>query len=41
MKAREIISMAYAEVIQSKTDISPAELIDGLRYLNRMMSNES
>jgi len=38
MRARELISRAYAEVIQSKTEISPSELTDGLRYLNRMMA---
>lgn len=38
MIARDIIERAFAEVIQSKTEISDAELVDGLRYLNRLMS---
>ena len=37
MKAREIISWAFAEVTQSKAPIQDVELYDGLRYLNRMM----
>jgi hypothetical protein len=38
MKAREIISWAFAEVTQSKATIQDVEIADGLRYLNRMMS---
>ena len=38
MKARSVISRAFAEVIQSKTGIQDVELQDGLRYLNRMMA---
>jgi len=38
MIAREIITRAHAEVVQSKYEISDGELSDGLRYLNRMMS---
>lgn len=38
MKAREIISRAFTEVVSSKTKISSVDLDDGLRYLNRMMA---
>ena len=38
MKARDIISWAFAEVTQSKAPIQDNELYDGLRYLNRMMN---
>jgi len=37
MKAKVIITYAFAEVVQSKYKIEPVDLIDGLRYLNRMM----
>jgi hypothetical protein len=39
MKASEIITRAYAEVVASKSSIQPSELQDGLRYLNRMMAS--
>lgn len=38
MKAREIITRAFAEVIQSKYTIEDVNLQDSLRYLNRMMA---
>lgn len=38
MKAREVITRAFNEVTQSKSNIEPVELNDGLRYLNRMMA---
>lgn len=38
MKAKDIITFAFAEVVQSKYKIEPVNLIDGLRYLNRMMA---
>jgi len=38
MKARDVITFAFDEVVQLKSDIGDAELIDGLRYLNRMMA---
>lgn len=38
MKARDIVSAAFDEVVSLKTPISDAELVDGLRYLNRMMA---
>ena len=38
MKAREIITRAFAEVVQSKYTIEDVNMNDGLRYLNRMMA---
>ena len=38
MKAKDIITFAFAEVVQSKYKIEPVNLVDGLRYLNRMMA---
>ena len=38
MKAKDIITFAFAEVVQSKYKIEPVNLTDGLRYLNRMMA---
>ena len=38
MRAKDIITYAFAEVVQSKYTIEPGNLIDGLRYLNRMMA---
>ena len=38
MKAKEVITRAFAEVTQSKSPIQDVELSDGLRYLNRMMA---
>ncbi len=38
MKAREIISRAFTEVVSSKSEIDNIDFDDGLRYLNRMMA---
>lgn len=38
MKAKVIIERAFYEVVQSKYNIEPVDLNDGLRYLNRFMS---
>lgn len=38
MKAREVITRAFAEVVQSGYEPESVNLNDGLRYLNRMMA---
>lgn len=38
MKAKDIIERAFSEVNQSKLEAAPVDLVDGLRYLNRMMA---